>query len=296
MDSGTPGLFVSQGFLVGVAVGIGALVASGLISLRWAKPAPAGGVLLTGGILLGLAVEEGVPVGLAAGVGLLGVAGALWRRWKPAAVGLGGVAVVLLVLATPSQPGSLTSWLALVAAPVALLVADFDDRYGKSAISLPLVAVAFLGMLVTVPDTERAIVAVGVALPMALAGWPLRLARLGAAGSAATAGVFVWLAFAEGVGRPGSVVGAIAALGLLLAEPAVREFRTAGRTRLGALLGTPLGPAAVIGLQGLLALYATRFAGLKSSAIVAALLTVPVLLVVGWWAAWPDASVGARQE
>lgn len=287
MDPATRALLVSEGFVTGLVVGAIALGLALVGSRFMSRPAPIGGVLLGGGIVLALAIAGPVPIGFAAGVVGLAMAGGLWRIQPWAAGTIGVFGAVVLALAVPETSSSLTRWLAVAAAPIAWLVADFDDRYSASAISIPLTVVAFLAMLVTVPDTERAIVAIGVALPMLLAGWPLRAARLGAAGGAAVVGAFVWLAFVEGIGRPGSVIGALAALGLLIAEPAVRALRSAPRTTLSALLKSSPGSFVVLVVQGLAALYAARVAGLRSSAVAAALLALPALVLVGGWAGWP---------
>ena len=44
--------------------------------------------------------------------------------------------------------------------------------------------ITVFGVYATVPDTELVRPLVGVAIPLALAGWPLRAARLGAGGVA----------------------------------------------------------------------------------------------------------------
>ena len=293
VEASTRDLFVSEPFLIGCAIGFLALVITVVAAMQRSRPTPIGGVMVTGAALFALALEGWVTWSVAAGVASLAVAGALLDRDRRWAYPFGLIGVVLLVLATPSPPGSVNRWLVGAAiVVVAPLLASFDYTFRYSTIALPLLAVSYLGMLVTVPDTARAIVAVGATLPMALAGWPLRLAGLGRAGSFACAGLFVWLAFAEGVGRPGSVVGAIGALGLLIAWPAAHSIRASDFTRLGSLLSRRLGAPMVIAAQGAVALYAARVAGLKDGALYAALLVLPMLAAIGTWASWPDSRTG----
>jgi hypothetical protein len=281
-------LFGSEPFLVSLAVGAIVLGVTAVVALSMGRPAPIGGLLMSAAILATIGFEESIDRSVVLGVALLAAAGGITRRRRLPALALGILGAVMIALAAPSPPGSLSPWLVVFAVvPIGILLVDFDDHYRITAISLPLLTASYLGMLVTVPDTERAIVAVGVALPLAAAGWPLRLAHLGRAGGAASAGLFVWLAFAEGAGRPGSVVGALTALGLLVAEPTARLLRSSVTTNLGAVLGRSIGPIAVIGLQGALALYMARIAGLRQSALAALVLALPLLAIVGVWAAWP---------
>jgi hypothetical protein len=101
----------------------------------------------------------------------------------------------------------------------AILVAEFDDAWRRDAPGLTLFAVSALGVYATVPDTELVAAMLGVSLPLALLGWPLRLAALGRAGAAAAVALLVWVAAAGGGGRPASIMPAAACLGLLVGTP-----------------------------------------------------------------------------
>jgi hypothetical protein len=57
-----------------------------------------------------------------------------------------------------------------------------------------LLAITLVGLFYTVPDTGDAVVLLGVALPVAALGWPWVVARLGAGGSFAIAGLLAWVA------------------------------------------------------------------------------------------------------
>src|SRR5690606_6864504 len=59
---------------------------------------------------------------------------------------------------------------------------------------------------------------------VAVAGWPLRLVSVGATGSPVLAGLIAWSAVVGGIGRPASVVGAVASAGLLVIEPVARSL------------------------------------------------------------------------
>ena len=103
------------------------------------------------------------------------------------------------------------------------MAADLDRRAARLGLGPVLWLLTVFGVYVTVPDTELIRPLVGVAIPLALCGWPLRVARVGAGGAAAGIALLMWVGAAEGYGRPGSIVGAAAALGLFLVEPAGRS-------------------------------------------------------------------------
>jgi hypothetical protein len=103
--------------------------------------------------------------------------------------------------------------------------ADFDDQHRRQAWSPALVAIAAVGIYVTVPDTEQALVLMGVAMPLVVLGWPLALGSVGGVGALPVTGVLAWIGAYEGQGRPGAIVAALACLGLLVAEPAGRWAR-----------------------------------------------------------------------
>jgi hypothetical protein len=131
-------------------------------------------------------------------------------------------------------------------------------------------AVTAAGIWATVPDVEAALVLLGAALPMALLGWPLFLARraptrpppaFGVAGSLAVAGVLVWAVASGGTGRPGSLVGGLACLGLLAVEPVARGLDPRRRSPLDALERRPGLAWAALAAQLALVAVAARVVG-----------------------------------
>ena len=103
----------------------------------------------------------------------------------------------------------------------AALVPEFDRENARAGLGPVLLPVTALGIYTTVPDTEQALVLVGVTVPLALLGWPKPWASLGAAGAAATVGLVAWTASVGGSARPGAIVGAMACLGVMTLEPVV---------------------------------------------------------------------------
>lgn len=152
-----------------------------------------------------------------------------------------------------------------------------------------LTTVCLVGSLVacftTVPDTEQAAVLAGVAIPFVLLGVPVALADVGP-GAFAVVGLLAWTAAVGGSGRPGSALGAVAGLGVLLTLPVARSVR-------GDRLRPPTRPfdarwAALVALQAGTVLGTARIAGLRDSLAAAAVaagvvlaLGVPVELIVG---------------
>lgn len=222
---GEPELLVGLRYgVVGLAVGLLAALAR-----RRHPPAPVVGLLMAGATLLGLAATDRLPSGLAVGVGILAVAGVVadlgrFPAWSCALLGLPGACVVVL------EGGLAVEGAGQVAAGLAIclggaLVADFDRKWRARGYPVVLVVISIVGILATVPDTERALVLAGAALPFLALAWPASAGALGRGGSLATVGVAVWVVAQDGAGRPGSIVGAAACIGLLLVEPLVRALQ-----------------------------------------------------------------------
>jgi hypothetical protein len=242
---------------------------------------------------------DDLAVGLLFGAAALlaGVAAWAWRR-----AARGGVAATLAGLAPaaagagalaaaggfpPGREPGLTPVVAGAAAVAAgALLADFDRRR-RDGLALPLLAVSVAGVWATVPDVESAMVVLGAALPPALLGWPSPLARsglvsLGVAGSLASAGLLVWVVAGDGAGRPGSMVGGLACLGMLGVEPVARRLvgRRPGDRRPG---GPPLPALPVAAAHLALVAVAARVVGRRETvaeALPLALLELAVALAV----------------
>ncbi len=187
-------------------------------------------------------------------------------------IGLVMTVAVLASLAVQSllSAGLVVGMLVLVVGAAAAAVRD-DAVVGRVAVTVPgavLVAVTALGVWATTPDTEHAVVLAGVALPMALLGWPLSTrASLGAVGAESLTAIVSWTAAIDGSARSSAVLGGMACLGMLVIEPAVR------RARRGPVSATavrrPSWPVAIVALHVVLVLVCSRIAGLSDSAAVA---------------------------
>jgi hypothetical protein len=194
---------------------------------------------------------DGLAAGLLAGLAAALACLAVWawrRRHRPGApTPVVGVALAAAggagIVAATDPPATLAlplPWIAVVAGVAGALLAGFDRRWRGHGLAPLLLAVSAVGVYATVPDVEWALVVVGAALPLTLLGWPGPLApggvggprrrdgpaqpppSLGVAGSLATAALLAWTVAAGGAGRPGSVVGGLACLGVLAVEPLAR--------------------------------------------------------------------------
>jgi hypothetical protein len=140
----------------------------------------------------------------------------------------------------------------------------------------------------------------GVAIPFAFVGWPVPLAKLGTGGSFATVCVFGWIIGQDGAARPGSVVGAVATLGVLLLEPllvrVVRVRHRRGRIETRNMVFARVGVAQLV-----CALIAARWAGMAHDADVALMrliIFLPVAISLTLWVQprVPRRRAGARSR
>jgi hypothetical protein len=157
--------------------------------------------------------------------------------------------------------------------------ADLDQRGARLGVGPVMWLVTVVGVYATVPDTELIRPLVGVAMPLALCGWPLRVARLGAAGTAAGIALLMWVGAAEGYGRPGSIVGAAGALGLFLVEPVGRALLRRRVVPWSRVLSTRTFVVVFLAAHVLLVAWATRVAGFQDDGGPALALLLPGLLV-----------------
>jgi hypothetical protein len=277
-----------SGLFVGAVVAAVSALVLGELHRRARDDAPAGvfGALLVAATLAALWASgrvDGIgPVPVRVGVAMLvlwiaGEVGARATRrlgWLLGPV-LALVGGVLLVDPSHRPPAWVIVILVLGPAIGGTAAADLDRRQGRSGLAPQLLVVSILGLYACVPDTELVLALLGVALPLALLTWPRVRARLGAGGAYAAVGLFCWISTVEGAARPGSIVGAIAALGLLVAEPAGRAVASRRNPRRG------LRPVVVLLIQVVVVAYAARVAGRVDDAIVAAALAAPALVIGG---------------
>jgi hypothetical protein len=234
------------------------------------------------GTLRSAAASAELHAGLVMGVLALvvGLLAALPGRGRASPVPVAGLLFVValaagvqLTIGLPGEPvpGPLLGLLIVVpAVGTAALLADFDVRWRHRGLGPVLLTVSLLGVYATVPDTEMALVAVGVALPLSLLGWPWPLAAWGRAGALAVAGSLLWVVASGGVGRGSAVIGGIACLGLLAVEPIARRLHPHRRSVLSRLPDGPLGAPVVAAVQLPLVYVASRVAGTRSSVAAAA--------------------------
>ena len=270
----------SEEFLAGLRWG-GITAAVGLLfGLAWRKwrhdLAPVTGIAALVAATMAMPIVRSIDGELLAGLALLAAAGALfhWTRrvpllpvlvavpgaWQTARSELPGPAwVVPLMIVVIAVAGPVISW--------------FDQNADGSAIPAVLFAVSASGVWATVPDTEEALVLLGaMAIPTFLA-WPLRIVVLGSIGGHALVGLYMWVVAWGGRGRDGSIVGAAAALGMLLAAPIAAGLARRKGVNTSGWLGVGL-----VVLHLVVVAFTTRIAGLRDSSIDAAIFAAPTLL------------------
>jgi hypothetical protein len=257
-----------------------------------AAPLPIGGVLVAAAFVEAMRETGRLVPGMAVGLALLVGGGALaavatQRAAPPTALTEGGgqpagqpaagralAAPHLALLALLSVPGAWVlavhaglgnpGWArAVVAGAVfvgAPLTADLDSRGRLDGLGPVLLAVSVIGVFFTVPDTDVALALMPITVLLALGAWPLPLVTLGPGGPAAV-GALAWVAAVGGVGRGSAVVGGVASLGLLVAEPLGRLLARRPRGALGGHRHTPRYAAAVAAIQLLVVYVASRVAG-----------------------------------
>jgi len=187
-----------------------------------------GGLLVAAAMIVVLYESEMLGFSQIVGVTLLAIAGLF-----PRSVAIGFLLAIpgafFVIRPETTEPQSWLPWFAMVAIVIAApLVAAFDDRYQRTGLSLPLFGIAALGVFLTVPDTEGAMVLLGVAGMAGFLGWPRPLASLGGPGAYAAVGVFVFVAAEGAIGRPPSIIASVAVLGLLLIVPITMRLRRTG--------------------------------------------------------------------
>jgi hypothetical protein len=283
----------SHQFRTGVIAGLLAVGAVGLCVLfAKRRPLALAGLAFAAASYVALsrsgavARDQHVPGALLAGVALAYLLTELARAVRP----------VPWLIAVAGAPGAIVTAGALVGVPAWIRVAvaafgaiggacigAFEGRHSYSGLGPIMWLITVGAVYSTVPDTEAARAVLGVALAVAVLGWPGSYARLGTGGAAASACMLGWVIGQGGVGRPGSVIGAVGTLGLFALEPIVGRLRATARSFDSA---RPVDVARVFGVHLLCALAAARWAGLAHGADTAALrllVIVPFALLLTRW-------------
>lgn len=273
-------------FRSGVVVGLITLVVGVVAALAWRSrsrdPLPAAGLwIAAAGVLALLRVGEPEP-GLAAAVLVLGGVGLVVDVVPRARPFLPLLALPgAWILATRVEVGQTWAPLAIGATIVVggALVADFDGRPGTRTLGPAMMVVSLAGVFVTVPETEQALPVLGATLPLVLLGWPTCLATLGAGGSLAATGLLAWTVGQGGTFRDSAIVGGLACLGILVAEPVGRALL---RRRLTRAPIPPWAMLAILATHVLAVLIAARVVGLRDDMQPAvALAALALALAVG---------------
>jgi hypothetical protein len=271
-----------HGLALGIVFGVCGLVVGILWESGWHRPAPIAGVILTAAFVFATHGSTALPSNVKWGLVLLAAAGIgadfIASLWPPLVVLGAGFALPGASLMTTNTLLPSPNWVnTLVVVTVTVggtLVVDFDRRHRDRGWAPMLIAVSALGVYYTVPDTERAMVLLGAALPLVLLGWPFPLASLGAVGAYPSVGALAWVAASDGRGRLTAIVGGVACLGLLVAEPIARLVRQDARGVIDALPREPLS-AIVLGAGQLVLVFgASRVVGMRPVVRDAALLAV----------------------
>ena len=264
-------------FTAGVRAGIVAAVVALALALVWRRVRPNSGPLPIAGLAAVAAGSYALHdrVGLSdrvlVALALLAVAGLVIDVARlPVSYALAAAIPGAVVLDSAAAPLD-ALWVRLLVILTTVIggaaLTSFDRRWARHGLALPLVAMWAFGAYVTLPDTELALALIGAAAVVALVSWPLRLAALGASGALPLAGLVAWIARFSGTGRPSSIVGAVAAAGVVAIEPAARALRRSGTGPIDVIVDPARGRwwtmPAVAPIQLALVFVAARVAGLS---------------------------------
>ena len=299
----------TRAFAVGLLYGALAFLVSGVLAALRHRSTEGCGLAFAIAALLAMRDTFGAaaaPVLFFVALALLALGGSAavrirGRSWAPLRSALGRAAFPLvpgaIVLAIALPSGSATWMRAAVATSTvvaSVLLADFDRVQGPGGAPFALFFVAVGAMYLAVPDTELPLIALGCSAPLVFLSVPQPLRRFGPAGAAAAVGTFAWVAVIGARGRPGSFVGAVAALGLLLVEPIARwlprssasvprrhRFRAAARSERWIVI-----VAVAVLAQAVFGLFCSRIVAREDDIALALLVSVPALVLLCAAAPW----------
>lgn len=250
---------------------------------------PVGGLLLGGGgaVVMYLFGDMSILglVGLAvSGVFSHAMARAGSKSYLIALASLPGA--VVASLAAPPDPAWMRPLMIILIPLVAWSLSDFDRRYHSHGLGMVFACLATAGTFLAVPDTEWARALFAVALPTAFLAWPRVIVSLGISGAYVFATAFVLATVVGGVGRPASIVGALAGLGMLVIEPVAVRLRPT-LSSISNSLNRAADTAILASMpQVLIVLAASRVAARFTDVLIASVLSVGLLaggyLILVW--------------
>jgi hypothetical protein len=254
-------------------LGLGLIAGGAALVLRRA-PLPIGGLLFAAAGAVGLGRSVGLPRGLILGLIALAGAGLVVEHLRLSRLAAFALAVpgawILAYQAELVEVGWIRALVGIAIAAGAILMSDFERLSRNRNLGLPLLAITAAGIYLTVPDTEQALVIMGAALLVAALSLIRPEVSLGAAGSYAATGLLAWTIAAGGFGRPASILGGLACLGIFWVEPITRLI-----SRATLFVSIPVAVAA----HTILVLIASRVVGRGSRVSEAVLLAAAELMI-----------------
>ena len=252
-------------FLIGVASGVVGLLFLFVLPRDQSGTAPGFGIVLSLVAAVGVNIAIESNLDLIVSMLLLGAGGLMversltssaeWLTWMGwLAIGIG-----LVIIASRAEIVDV-GWI-WFGAPLLGLVGGWSMLKSPEALPHPtvgpMVAITAFAMWTTVPDTEVAMVLLGVSLAMAVATLPGINSRLTGGGAFPLMTLLAWAAAVGGAARPASVVGAWACIGMLILGPLAVRLRP----------GLKIGTWTTLGIHAVIALVAARVIGLWEAAL-----------------------------
>jgi hypothetical protein len=259
-------------------------------------PLPIGGLLIGVATLSAVTLAGEIPSAVWIGVGVILLLTLMVENLGASPVVIAAASVpgaVVVALAGSTEP-AWVRMVVVVAVPImGFLINDFESRYARSGLGVIYFGLAALGTFLAVPDTEWVRTLFAVALPISFLAWPRVLVTIGPGGAYAVAAVFALFTSEGGTGRPASVIGALASLGLLVIEPVVFRLQPQIDSLRARLLGDPVSILIAAIPQFAIVFVTSRIAAhysspLRSAVVVAVVFVVTSVSVI--WAA--DRRVG----
>lgn len=283
----TPEFF--GGLSLGILVTVVSLASGLVLGRRFVGWFRITGLLISIVSLVALSLISDVRPTLWLGTLLLALAGATLHRlpvrWLAPLLFAPGAVLVNMAATASSQPW--VRWfVALVIVSAAPLVVSFVVTSPIRGCAPVLFSIFVLGVFLTVPDTEEALVLLGIAVPPAFSALLRKPALIGPAGAGSLVGVSLWVISQGAVGRPASVIPATACLGLLLVEPSIAGLSARFRGQSSTRSSSDFSPLAPIVVQLVLVVAIARLGGRFGSPAPATAVSVSLLLSCALMTLW----------